>query len=176
MSELTWRRQWAPTLSACPWQPLLGNYFVKSILTDSKSVQVLITDCATFWSETISEQVMKQRIKVFKPYRRSSLFILGNINFFCYFLLSSSWYARDAIMRTAVCPSARVRYHGSLLTISKLRLSTLQTDRRTTVFYFCSINKEMIKLCLQGVFMFLLCWLALFHSILGRRLLTPKKV
>lgn len=77
MTELQWRRQWKPDLSACPWKPLPASLTtfdantVSCFLVKSKfhndSYEFLITDMVHFWYEKLGGSALKRRVSELNP-------------------------------------------------------------------------------------------------------------
>ncbi|RUS86921.1 hypothetical protein EGW08_005326 [Elysia chlorotica] len=75
MTELQWRRQWKPDLSACPWKPLpiskvqadtADCFLVKSKFHDD-FYEFLMTDMVHFWYERLSGAALKRRVMELNP-------------------------------------------------------------------------------------------------------------
>ncbi|KAK3582736.1 hypothetical protein CHS0354_039780 [Potamilus streckersoni] len=68
-SEVEWRRQWKPDLSACHWQPLKieGKVFLVKWRFTQNSYEILITDFSLFWYEEMSEDSLNKRVQKLNP-------------------------------------------------------------------------------------------------------------
>ena len=75
MTELQWRRQWKPDLSALPWKPLPVTkvdddddddarcFLVKSKFQND-TYEFLVTDMMHFWYEKLGGTALKRRVMV----------------------------------------------------------------------------------------------------------------